>query len=200
MALVRDARLAAILHTHASVDQLIDDRGGKDNGCCRGPGQPTGKRKARVLLAPGKRRDGPVLWGLPTGDAQTATLRLVSPTAWVTRREVLEGGGRCVVCLQDCDASTEMALFTGQSSCCGPRHSGACPLTQPGSLCFSCAAGTIGAGWNYWLDASRSDDDDDADGSVDPGPAALGQPRCPCCRVAVCEAEVVRLCVRPDAG
>lgn len=153
MSLKRNARAAAILQTRAVIQDILNE-------------PPDKKRKKKQLPI---FKDGiPMLYGIQAGQRQEEFLRFVVPTVWVTRREVLHR--QCMVCLSDSIDATELALFTGSSG----THSSKCPLTQPGTLCFSCAAGAIGTSWNEWKQ----------------------QPNCPCCRTPISESTVIRICVR----
>jgi len=116
-----------------------------------------------------------LLWGVQAAAQQRTILRLVAPAArWLVRKG---DGDTCQVCCKP--LGDECVVFTGNSACCAAKHPTTCPLTQPGSMCMSCAAGSIAGGYNRWARMSVGH--------------KAGQPKCPFCTAAVCERDTVRM-------
>jgi len=179
----RSARLAAIVQ---AKDEVV---------CCK---SAVGGKRPRTLehsvavpvpaatVDRGWRGATAVLSGLDATQSPADVLRLVCLSMRATRREVYTfGGGQCRLCLADWEPGMDLAVFIGDPVCCRrERHSSQCPMTQIGALCFECAAQCIGGGWKGWTDTGGGDLSN-----------AVVRPRCPYCKLALCENDVIRVSV-----
>lgn len=191
--LVRNAKLAAIVHASRTIDAIItyDD----DAAAAVVVGK---KRKLVRDEAPHCPR---LLWTTPGRAAvaylqpqlrqqhDNAILRALCGTDVVAAADVQPA---CLICLSAsgppgyADAAAFAIVHDDDDTscrCCGDEsvHAAACPLTRPGAVCLPCAAAIIRGGYERW-----QSNQDAACG------AAPGRPRCPLCRSAVCERKVRR--------